>query len=293
MCTESEPRFSFSKDLPDDGDGDAQCRRDADLLHQNHHHSSSTDYVADHQFEFSVDSRNDQYSSSSADELFADGVILPFHLLHRDAVTFSSSAFVSAAHRRAQSVDQLNLLPPLPPQPQQGKSAAIAVAPPPDPAGDQSSKPTKSFWGFKRSTSLNNGDLKKSLIFSLPPLLSRSKSTGSVPIPKKPSHKNEIHHHRKPIPHNHSAKSSSSSSSSSNSAYSFPQKPPLKKKSSYGGGGGGGGGGFSSSSYGHNQYLNGAARISPVLNVPAISKGTANLFGLGSILIGKEKKSRK
>ncbi|CAN1265481.1 hypothetical protein LINPERPRIM_LOCUS12257 [Linum perenne] len=291
MCSETEPRFSFSRDLSDDGDQShppsppadenqqQKFRRDTDLLdhcstaaaadHQfefsvdstNDHYPSST-AAADHQFEFSVDSTNDHYPSSTADELFAGGIILPF----RETVTSSfssSSAFVSAAHRRAQSFDKLNLLPP----PQKKKPATITTNPPPDAVEDQSSKPSKSFWGFKRSTSLNNYDLKKTLISSLPPLLSRSKSTGSVPVPKKSSQKNEIHHHRKPIPH--SAKSSSSSSSSSTSyAYSFPQKPPLKKKNS-------------------------TARISPVLNVPAISKGTANLFGLGSILIGKEKKSRK
>ncbi|CAN1265479.1 hypothetical protein LINPERPRIM_LOCUS12257 [Linum perenne] len=236
MCSETEPRFSFSRDLSDDGDQS--------------HPPSPPAAAADHQFEFSVDSTNDHYPSSTADELFAGGIILPF----RETVTSSfssSSAFVSAAHRRAQSFDKLNLLPP----PQKKKPATITTNPPPDAVEDQSSKPSKSFWGFKRSTSLNNYDLKKTLISSLPPLLSRSKSTGSVPVPKKSSQKNEIHHHRKP-------------SSSTSYAYSFPQKPPLKKKNS-------------------------TARISPVLNVPAISKGTANLFGLGSILIGKEKKSRK
>ncbi|CAN1247650.1 hypothetical protein LINPERPRIM_LOCUS6422, partial [Linum perenne] len=94
--------------------------------------------------------------------------------------------------------------------PQKKKFASITTTPPPDAAEDQSSKPFKWFWGFKRSTSLNNYDLKKTLISSLPPLLSRSKSTGSVPVPKKLSKKNEIPHHRKPIPHSYSAKSSSS-----------------------------------------------------------------------------------
>ncbi|CAN1128844.1 hypothetical protein LINPERPRIM_LOCUS17098 [Linum perenne] len=245
MCSETEPRFSFSRDLSDDG-----FEFIADST--NAHYSSST-AAADHRFEFSVDSTNDHYPSSTADELFAGGIILPFRETVTSSFSSSSSAFVSAAHRRAQSFDKLNLLPP----PQKKKSATITTNPPPDAVEDQSSKPSKSFWGFKRSTSLNNYDLKKTLISSLPPLLSRSKSTGSVPVPKKSSQK-------KPIPH--SAKSSSSSSTSY--AYSFPQKPPLKKKNS-------------------------TSRISPVLNVPAITKGTANLFGLGSILIGKEKKSRK
>ncbi|CAN1330780.1 hypothetical protein LINPERPRIM_LOCUS35081 [Linum perenne] len=86
------------------------------------------------------------------------------------------------ASRRAQSFDKLNLLPPLPP-PQKKKFATITITPTPDAVEDQSSKPSKSFWGFKRSTSLNNYDLKKTLIFSLPSLLSRSKSTRSVPVP--------------------------------------------------------------------------------------------------------------
>ncbi|CAN1794202.1 hypothetical protein LINPERHAP1_LOCUS20228 [Linum perenne] len=78
------------------------------------------------------------------------------------------------------------------PLPQKKKFATITITPPPDAAEDQSSKPSKSFWGFKRSTSLNNYDLKKTLISSLPSLLSRSKSTGSVPVPKKSSQKNEF-----------------------------------------------------------------------------------------------------
>ncbi|CAI0400846.1 unnamed protein product [Linum tenue] len=242
MCSETAPRFSFSRDPADDSESPTaeqqQWRRDANLLDP------------DQPFEFSVSSNSgDQYSSSSADELFADGIILPFHRRHptSSATTFNCSA----AHRRAQSFDHPKL-PPLAPLPPPSKKPAA-----PAPQNQlQPSSSSKSFWGFKRSSSLNC-DLKKTLICSLPPLLARSNSTGSVPpIPKKSIQKPIISH-----------KQPSSSNSSSGYVYSFPQKPPLKRNP-------------------------GTARISPVLNVP-ISKGTANLFGFGTMLMGKEKKTRK
>ncbi|CAI0400847.1 unnamed protein product [Linum tenue] len=236
MCSETAPRFSFSRDPADDSE--------SPTAEQQQWRS------ADQPFEFSVSSNSgDQYSSSSADELFADGIILPFH---------------RPAHRRAQSFDHPKL-PPLAPLPPPSKKPA---APAPE-SEDQSrassdhnqhqnqlqpSSSSKSFWGFKRSSSLNC-DLKKTLICSLPPLLARSNSTGSVPpIPKKSIQKPDFHPTHKP-------------NSSSGYVYSFPQKPPLKRNP-------------------------GTARISPVLNVP-ISKGTANLFGFGTMLMGKEKKTRK
>ncbi|CAL1370037.1 unnamed protein product [Linum trigynum] len=291
MCSETAPRLSFSRDPADDNESPTpeqqQWRRDANLLdHYSNPTTATLTPTADQPFEFSVSSNSgDQYSSSSADELFADGIILPFHRRH---TTSSATTFnCSAAHRRAQSFDHPKL-PPLAPLPPPSKKSA---APAPE-SEDQSrassdhnqhqnqlqpSSSSKSFWGFKRSSSLNC-DLKKTLICSLPPLLARSNSTGSVPpIPKKSIQKPDFHPTHKPII---SHKQPSSSNSSSGYVYSFPQKPPLKRNP------------YGSSSSSSHHYPNGTARISPVLNVP-ISKGTANLFGFGTMLMGKEKKTRK
>ncbi|KAJ6672630.1 hypothetical protein OIU85_013917 [Salix viminalis] len=127
---------------------------------------------------------------------------------------------------------------------------------------------SKSFWGFKRCSSLNS-DIKRSLCSI--PLLLRSSSTGSEPNAKrttlKDTRKNNSQRHQSAS----MAKSEPSSSSESSFIYSLPKKPPLKKGGSYG-------------------------KISPVLSLPPpyIYKGTANLFGLGSFMRnGKEKKIRK
>lgn len=114
---------------------------------------------------------------------------------------------------------------------------------------------SKSFWRFKRSSSLNRGSGYGPSLCPLP-LLSRSNSTGSATSQKQNSKKN---HPSVPV-----SKTSFQYSSTSGSH----QKPPLKK--SYGSYGSGGG-----------------VPINPVLNVHS-----GNLFGLGSIF-GKEKSKRK
>ncbi|KAF8390114.1 hypothetical protein HHK36_024636 [Tetracentron sinense] len=131
---------------------------------------------------------------------------------------------------------------------------------------------SKSFWRFKRSNSLNcgNGYKRRSLIFSLP-LLSRSNSTGSAPNPKRPPLLKDNH---KQVSHKQPPNIGSFSSTCHSNSWS--QKPPLKKNF-------------------YGSYGNGV-RISPVLNVPPpyISKGTANLFGLGSFFSnGKDKNKKK
>lgn len=196
-------------------------------------------------FEFNICSNSFEQPSSSADELFANGMILPVQLIQ---------------DKQAVQKCETPALVSLPPPPK-------LLSTPEDSNKEKSQ--SKSFWGFKRSSSLNC-DIKKSLVFSLP-LLSRSNSTGSVPNPKRSSSLKD----KKP---KLSSSSSSSSCCSNCNAYQFSQKPPLKKN------------------YHGNSYSNGGVRISPVLNVPPpyISKGTASLFGLGSFLRnGKDKKIRK
>ncbi|XWS50746.1 hypothetical protein CRYUN_Cryun12cG0113800 [Craigia yunnanensis] len=253
MCSETSPRVSFSHDL---GQADNvpielnELRRDTMLL------ESCSD------FEFNICSSSFEQESSSADELFANGMILP--------VRFQEKKVVQKC--------ELPALVSLPPRPklstaEDSKKESIRQIMPVN--SDLEEKPqSKSFWGFKRSSSLNC-DIKKSLIFSLP-VLSRSNSTGSFPNPKRSSIKDSNKRSSQKLSSISMTKSSSSSCCSSCNAYQFPQKPPLKKNHG-------------------NSYGNGV-RISPVLNVPPpyISKGTANLFGLGSFLRnGKDKKSKK
>ncbi|XP_073147725.1 uncharacterized protein [Henckelia pumila] len=149
-----------------------------------------------------------QYSSSSADELFSDGKILP-----------------------------IQIKKPQPPPPPPANTSA--EPPPPPAAGKQTSTITpeeiikhggksSSFWGFKRSTSLNGGSGQGQGRGLCPlPLLSRSKSTGSNSNVKRPSNTKQG-----------LLRSSSCSQ----------QKPPLKKSN-------------------HASYCYGV-KIHPVLNVP-------------------------
>ncbi|XVE58795.1 hypothetical protein DITRI_Ditri04bG0197600 [Diplodiscus trichospermus] len=251
MCSETSPRLSFSHD-PDQTDHLPidlnESRRDTMLL------ESCCD-----DFEFNVcssNSRSFEQESSPADELFANGMILPVRLQQKQ--------------QRAEKCE-IPALVSLPPRPKLStaedlQKESIRQTMPVN--SDLEEKPqSKSFWGFKRSSSLNC-DIKKSLICSLP-LLSRSNSTGSVSNPKRSSSSSKV-------TKSSSSSLSSSSCSSGCNSYQFPKKPPLKKNHG-------------------NSYGNGV-RISPVLNVPPpyISKGTASLFGLGSFLRhGKEKSSRK
>ncbi|WOH00289.1 hypothetical protein DCAR_0519648 [Daucus carota subsp. sativus] len=128
---------------------------------------------------------------------------------------------------------------------------------------DDQKKKSKSFWQFKRSSSLNSGNSYARGLCPIP-LLSRSNSAGSATSSKRSSSSKESHNLHK----QHAQKSSSVSSSSTKLLSSTNhQKPPLKKNG-YG----------LNSSYGSSTSHGNGVRINPVLNVPS-----ANLFGLGSI----------
>ena len=136
--------------------------------------------------------------------------------------------------------------------------------------------PSKSFWQFKRSSSLNCDNARsRSLIRSLQ-FLSRSNSSGSTPNSKQTNLSKET---QKPNlqkqPSVSSRKSSASCPSTYYYSYSSSQRPSLKKNS--------------------GSYGNGV-RISPVLNLtpPYISKVTVSFFGFGSLFCnGKVKKKKK
>ncbi|KAD3640809.1 hypothetical protein R6Q59_003492 [Mikania micrantha] len=126
-----------------------------------------------------------------ADELFSDGIIIPTQIKRQ--------------------------FPPPPPPP----------LPPQSPPPEQHNS-SKSFWGFKRSSSCGNGYARSLCPI---PLLSRSNSTGSSTGTKRSSSSKEGG------PHKH---------------YSNFQKPPLRKT------------GYS---YGSNTNNNNGVRINPVLNL--------------------------
>ena len=244
------PRLSFSHDpselklLPVKDD---VPRKDTLLLESNH------------DFEFST-SRSLEFESSSADELFSNGVILPIQMQQEKTTT-------TRKHTRHGEPPYMKL-PPRPCSPTLHKMKKDNIKEVSDVnVGYEKKAQSKSFWGFGRSKSLNC-DTKKSFMCSLPPM-SRSNSTGSgsVANPKRTSSNKQ----------QSASKALSSSSPSSCSALNLYPGPRSPSGKSYGG-----------------SYANGL-RVSPVLNVPTpyISKGSASLFGLGSFLrVGKVKKSK-
>lgn len=259
MCSEtSPPRISFSSDLGHEDIepvGHHQSRRDTSLLDMNC------------DFEFSFTSSCGGHESSSADELFSHGVILPTQPRSR---VFGSPKPAKGCEKN----QSFSLLPPLPSPKKDGDKEAMVVS---SDMEEQKPQSSKSFWGFKRSSSLNCEN-KTSLLCSLP-LLLRSNSTGSVSNPKRSLSKDLNKQGSKKQPSISMAKSASVSSSSSSSSISNPytvlQKPPSKKNNG-------------------GSYANGV-RIIPVINVPPpyISKGTAKFFGLGSFLHhGKDKRKK-
>ncbi|XP_077211188.1 uncharacterized protein LOC143846598 [Tasmannia lanceolata] len=246
MCSETSfssqscsmsPRISFSCDLSQT-ENISEPRLDTSLLD-----SSSPD------FDFGITDPCEQ-GSSSADELFFNGKILPIPIQIQ-----SKTSHVFTLPNTEIPLQKLNppqsLLPPLPPLHDDKKESLREILE----INKQDEKPnSKSFWRFSRSSSFNcGGSSKKSLICSLPPLLSRSYSTGSTNPKSKDA-----------------CKSSQKPPLNSNTKISWPSsKPPTPlKKNNFGG----------RNLYG--SYNNGGVRINPVLNVPPpyISKGTTSLF---------------
>ncbi|XP_050377222.1 uncharacterized protein LOC126794521 [Argentina anserina] len=265
MCSDlSPPRISFSHDL---SQADAKPRRDASLLDMNC------------DFEFSISRSFRQDEPSSADELFSHGIIKPMQPRERSSVEEARHLYslppLSSQNPKKETTRKDNNV-----------SSQFMDVNSPEHLDQNNSKPqSKSFWGFKRSSSLNQEN-KKSLLCSLPEFLRRSNSTGSAPNPKKSTIYKDSQAQAAQQKRQSSSsssgfmsKSSSTSSSSSSSQHRMLPRPPSRK----------GHGGTSN-------YGNGV-RISPVLNVPSpyISKGTAKLFRLSSFLYpeGKEKMQKK
>ncbi|KAJ0242953.1 Uncharacterized protein HA466_0202090 [Hirschfeldia incana] len=255
------PRISFSRDF---------CQSDAIPVEKRPLRSSSnskpSSLNSSVDFDFCIpggvtSGESFDQGSWSADELFRNGKILPTEIKKK------KKPESPPAEKRKPGKKASDTGSPEPSKPDTRK--------PRKPVGDDEDdvvvteeKPsTKSFWGFKRSSSLNCGSSYGRSLCPLP-LLNRSNSTGSTSSkPKQSSRKHTTEHIKL---QQSSSLSSSSSCSSSNSSF---QKPPLKKN--YGG-------------YSYGGHGSGT-RVSPVINmVPS-----GNLFGLGSIFSGNGRDKNK
>ncbi|CDP02770.1 unnamed protein product [Coffea canephora] len=256
ICSETSsmgasPRISFSHDLSQtEGVPIEQYIRTTS--------SSSID------FDFCVFRESFDQESSSADELFSDGKILPIEIKRKLGPSSPSKSSTSSSSEATPT--------PISAQtPQPSSDDHDIVDPIKSPKSDKTSsekrrgvsesdeKPNgKSFWRFKRSSSLNCGSGYARSLCPLP-LLNRSNSTGSTPNVKRSSSGKDS---------NLSNKQNSLKQSQSALSAGGYQKPPLKK--SYG-------------SYGNG------VKVTPFLNVPSPS-----MFGLGSIFSpGKDKSKKK
>ncbi|GAB4827882.1 hypothetical protein Ancab_034766 [Ancistrocladus abbreviatus] len=199
--------------------------------------------------------------SSSADELFSNGVILPAQIKKKPLPTKNITDISKSLPPPA---------PPLPPS-----QDCIELKEEADDKQQQQQQNSKSFWGFKRSRSLNCGSIYGKGLCPLP-LLSRSKSTGSTSSAKKSLFSKDDRQNNSSTSSTngskqHAQKNLSSAmkfSQNSSSSVMTHQKPPLKKN--------------------YGQFSSNGVTVTPVLNVPS-----ANLFGLGSIFSSTKERSKK
>ncbi|XP_022759940.1 uncharacterized protein LOC111306306 [Durio zibethinus] len=251
LCSENSgtsPRISFSHDL---------CHFDVVPVEQRPLRSKSSGLDSSIDFDFCVRESFEQ-ESSSADELFSDGKILPTKIKKKDVPSKQTDQSLppqplprsNSVHEEANNVTDNS-------KKESWKENKITRDETVDEVDEKQN--SKSFWRFKRSSSLNCGSgYGRSLCPLL--LLSRSYSTGSTPNVKQASISKDSHNHKQ-----NSHKHANSSSYKSSTSY---QKPPLRKS--------------------YKPYGN-VVRVNPVLNVPS-----GNLFGLGSIFFnGKDKNHKK
>lgn len=232
LCSENcgvvvsmSPRISFSQDFSQTG-GVIPVEK-----HPLRSNSSGLNSSID--FDFCVH-ESSHLESSSADELFSHGIILPTQIK-------KNNNNVPLKQKNQQATQQEELSLPIPPLNDSTIKNNKKVSNNEEVFEKQSSN-SKSFWSFKRSSSCGNG--YGSSLCPLP-LLSRSNSTGSSTSVKKMS-----------MPMSkESANVKQHSTKQRSSCHSFGsinhQKPPLKR--SYGG------------AYGNS------VGVSPVLNVPSLN----------------------
>ncbi|MCD7457887.1 hypothetical protein HAX54_036524 [Datura stramonium] len=183
LCSDdSSPRISFSHDISQ-----------TDTVPVSSTDSSSSASSLD--FDFCVFHQSFALESSSADELFFDGKILPIEMKRKIPPSLS----LPPCKTEKPLIKSHKLVKPN----NTGFKTEILSS---SSSSSDEKQSSKSFWSFKRSNSLNCGSSTSYARTLCPlPLLSRSNSTGSSPTLK---HKQ------------HSQKSSSSG---------HYQKPPLRK----------------------------------------------------------------
>ncbi|KAI4352211.1 hypothetical protein L6164_006484 [Bauhinia variegata] len=240
------PRISFSHDF---------SQLDVIPVEQQSFRSNSSGLNSSMDFDFCVRESFEQ-ESSSADELFSDGRLLPIEMKKKK----KKNAPLKQKDRSAPQ-------PPLPPQHAVRENALINKNTKKEITKESKlvneetydKQSSKSFWRFRRSSSCGSG-YGRSLCPL--PLLSRSNSTGSTPSVKRVPLSKEG-----PNIKQSSQKHGSSRSSNTYNTNSY-QKPPLKKS--------------------HRSYYGNGVQVNPILNVPS-----ANLFGFGSIFSNNRDKTKK
>ncbi|KAG5623620.1 hypothetical protein H5410_008838 [Solanum commersonii] len=181
LCSDdSSPRFSFSQDI---------SQTDSVQIPSTNSSSSTID------FDFCVFHQTFDLQSTSADELFLDGKILPIEMKRKKYPSISSTQQKFKSKHADKNYNAYNA---------SVKNESLST---------DEKQSSKSFWRFKRSNSTSSTSSYVRTLCPLP-ILSRSNSTGSAPNMK---HKHHFH-------------KSSSSASSSNGHY---QKPPLRKVPGY------------------------------------------------------------
>ncbi|CAA2985226.1 Hypothetical predicted protein [Olea europaea subsp. europaea] len=253
------PRISFSYDL-----------READFVAvESHNPQSDIDFI---DFDFSIGD-NFSLELSSADELFANGKILPVEVKKFKP---TKDIYQSEPTEPNPSTDSHKIVEKANEDTVTKKKTLIEFLS--DACDEEEKPPTKPFWQFRRSISLNSDNgLLRSLKF-----LSRSNSTGSTLNPNpnpKPSALPKViqkQNSMKDPPTRSKYSSTNSSLSGQNYSNIAPKRPPLNRSTS--------------TSYGNGVHINPVLNLSPTY----IAKGTVTLFGLGSLFCnGKSKKKKR
>ncbi|XP_041007811.1 uncharacterized protein LOC121252292 [Juglans microcarpa x Juglans regia] len=252
--TGTSPRISFSHDF---------CQSDVLVPVESRHHdlrSNSSGLSTSIDFDFCVHRESFGQESYAADELFSDGKILPTEI--KKEIT-----------PMKQTDDQFGSCPPLPPpramrEISKQESAMESKGAGRTEVNHDQKQSSKFFWRCTRSTSSCGSGYRRISFCPLPPLLSRSNSTGSAANLKRPPLSNDAQNSKQNT--STSQKHASIKASQSWASKGYLKKPPLKK--------------------GHGLCANAHVPISPaILNVP-----TAYSFGFGLFFSsGKDHKSRK
>lgn len=243
------PRISFSHDFSQQG---------VIPIEKHPLRSNSSNMNSSIDFDFCVNETS-ELESSSADELFSHGIILPTELKKKKKNVPLKQTTIQVQPTPPQNF----ALPPLYANGSKNSKKMITKDVKElnniDEVDEKHSSNSKSFWGFKRSSSCGSG-YGRSLCPL--PLLSKSNSTGSSTSVKRMLSKEGSN-----VKQN-SKKNSSITRSSNSFGSNNHQKAPIKR--------------CHSGAYANN------VRVSPVLNVPY-----SNLFGFGSIFSNNRDKSKK